>query len=132
MYAAYPTGHILVSELGTLIRSLGEAPSEAKLREVEAKLKKEDGGVVTFDEFMVALNKVSSECPKYTVKDIENALAEFDTENTGLIAAAELKRILTTMGEKLTEAEFDEVFKDVQSTADGMVKYSEVAKMLAS
>lgn len=52
----------------------------------------------------------------------------FDKDGTGYIGVGELRYILTSLGEKLTDAEMDDVLKGVNVTRDGNVNYIEFVK----
>ena len=53
-----------------------------------------------------------------------NIFSLFDRDGDGYIDASELRYLLTTLGEKLTDAEVDEIIKDVDVDGDGRVNYS--------
>lgn len=42
----------------------------------------------------------------------------------GMISSAELRHIMTNMGEKLTDEEVDEMIKEADSDGSGMVNYN--------
>ena len=54
---------------------------------------------------------------------ILSQLSLFDRDGDGYIDAKELRYLLTTLGEKLTDAEVDEIIKDVDVDGDGKVNY---------
>ena len=47
-----------------------------------------------------------------SAEEIIDAFASFDKEGSGKISAKELKQIMMTMGEKMTEDEADQMIKD--------------------
>ena len=47
----------------------------------------------------------------------------FDKDGDGFIDAAELRHLLTNLGEKLTEQEVDEMIREVDIDGDGKVNY---------
>lgn len=48
----------------------------------------------------------------------------FDKEGSGTISNAELRKIMTTYGETLTEEEVDEMIRDADTDGDGVVDYA--------
>ncbi|KAG9042159.1 SCF ubiquitin ligase complex subunit cdc4 [Tulasnella sp. UAMH 9824] len=56
----------------------------------------------------------------------------FDKEGNGFIGAGELRYVLTQLGEKMTDAEVDELMKGVQVGPDGNVNYETFTRMLLS
>lgn len=47
----------------------------------------------------------------------------FDKDGNGLINAAELRHVMTNLGEKLTDQEVDEMMKDADIDGDGQLNY---------
>ena len=54
---------------------------------------------------------------------IRDAFQTFDRDGNGLINAAELRHIMTNIGEKLTEQEVDEMIREFDLDRDGNVSY---------
>jgi len=47
----------------------------------------------------------------------------FDKNNDGLISSTELRRVMTNLGEKLSEEEVEDMIKEADLDGDGMVNY---------
>ena len=47
----------------------------------------------------------------------------FDKNGDGYISAAELRNVMTTLGEKLTVEEVDEMIREADIDGDGQVNY---------
>lgn len=47
----------------------------------------------------------------------------FDKDNNGLISSTELRRVMTNLGEKLTEEEVEDMIKEADMDGDGMINY---------
>ncbi|CAI9620473.1 unnamed protein product [Staurois parvus] len=62
--------------------------------------------------------------------EIMVAMLMSDREKSGLIPLAELKSKLTKMGEKLSPEEVNDLFRDVEVTPDGMVKYEALVQKI--
>lgn len=48
----------------------------------------------------------------------------FDKNNDGVISSSELRRVMTNLGEKLTEEEVEDMIKEADIDGDGMVNYN--------
>lgn len=47
----------------------------------------------------------------------------FDKDGNGFISAAELRHVMTNLGEKLTDEEVDEMIREADVDGDGQVNY---------
>lgn len=61
--------------------------------------------------------------PRNKEDEIKEAFRVFDRDNTGFISAAELKHVLTNIGEKLTDKEVDELIREIDVDRNGQVNY---------
>lgn len=50
-------------------------------------------------------------------------LKVFDKDGNGFISAAELRHVMTNLGEKLTDEEVDEMIREADIDGDGQVNY---------
>ena len=58
--------------------------------------------------------------------------AVFDKDGNGFISAAELRHVMTNLGEKLTDEEVDEMIREADVDGDGQINYEEFVKMMMS
>ena len=65
-------------------------------------------------------------------EEIIEAFKVFDKDGNGFISAAELRHIMTNLGEKLTDEEADEMIREADVDGDGMINYVEFVKMMMS
>lgn len=67
-----------------------------------------------------------------TEDEFIEAFKVFDRDGNGLVSAAELRHVMTSMGEKMTDEEVDEIIKEAQLDGDGMLNYEGFVKMMMS
>lgn len=48
----------------------------------------------------------------------------FDKDNNGVISSTELRRVMTNLGEKLTDDEVEDMIKEADIDGDGNVNYN--------
>lgn len=51
----------------------------------------------------------------------QEAFKVFDRDNNGYISAAELRHVMTSIGEKLTDDEVDEMIREADQDGDGRI-----------
>ena len=56
-------------------------------------------------------------------EEIREAFRVFDKDGNGYISAAELRHVMTNLGEKLTDEEVDEMIREADIDGDGQVNY---------
>ncbi|XP_059160663.1 myosin, essential light chain, adductor muscle-like [Physella acuta] len=115
---AFKTGHMLYClglnpTLGTVKKNGGTD----KLGEKAYKL----------EEFLPIFSAVSKEKDTGTFADFNEAFKTFDREGQGFISAAEMRHVLTCLGEKLKDAEVDEIIQatDTREDLEGNIKYED-------
>lgn len=65
-------------------------------------------------------------------EEIKEAFKVFDKDGTGVISAAELRHVMTNLGEKLTDTEVDDLIKEADVDGDGQINYEEFVKLMLS
>lgn len=102
-------GSINAKDLGLLMRALGANPSQSKLNEIIEEFEREHDGYLDFPQFVKLMKR---EClPPDNEAEIKKAFQVFDIEGNGKISVSELKTVLTTLGETLTNDEVEELIK---------------------
>jgi calmodulin len=99
-------GKITGSEIGPLLRCLGQNPSEAEIHDMLDEVDLEGNGYIGFDEFLYMLNRQMQEGDNE--EEVLDAFKLFDRDGDGKITAAELTHILKNLGEPLSQAEVDQ------------------------
>ena len=57
-------------------------------------------------------------------EELREAFRVFDKDGNGFISAAELRHVMTNLGEKLTDEEVDEMIKEADTDGDNRVSFS--------
>jgi myosin light chain 6 len=83
-----------------------------------------------FDEFLPIYEAILKEKEGGNFADFIEAFKTFDREGQGFISFAELRMVLGSYGERLTDAEIDEIIKytDTHEDLEGNVKYEDFIK----
>lgn len=121
-------GKIAASELGILMRSLGGNPTQAQLKEITTTEKLTSP--FDFPRFLDLMKTHLN--PEPFDRQLRDAFRVLDKEGTGTVSVKELRHVLTSIGEKLEPAEFDEWIREVEVGNDGNIKYEDfIQRMLA-
>lgn len=121
-------GKIAASELGILMRSLGGNPTQAQLKEIITQ--ENLNSPFDFPRFLDLMRKHMKLEP--FDRQLRDAFKVLDKESTGFVSVSDLRHILTSIGEKLEAAEFDEWIREVDVGSDGKIKYEDfIQRMVA-
>ena len=123
-------GTITTKELGTVMRSLGQNPTEAELQDMINEVDQDGSGTIDFPEFLTLMARKMQDSD--SEEEIKEAFRVFDKDGNGFISAAELRHVMTNLGEKLTDEEVDEMIREADVDGDGQINYEEFVKMMMS
>lgn len=73
----------------------------------------------TFIEFLTMMARKMKDTD--SEEEIREAFKVFDRDNNGFISAAELRHVMTSIGEKLTDDEVDEMIREADQDGDGRI-----------
>jgi len=121
-------GFITTKELGTVMRSLGQSPTEHELQDMINEVDTDGSGTIDFPEFLQMMAKKMKDID--SEEEITEAFRVFDKDGNGYISAAELRHVMTSLGEKLTDDEVDEMIREADLNGDGQIDYEEFVKMM--
>uniref|UniRef100_M0RDP3 Myosin light chain 6B like 1 n=1 Tax=Rattus norvegicus TaxID=10116 RepID=M0RDP3_RAT len=114
-------GKLLYSQCwGDLIRTLGQNPTNAEVLKVLGNPKNNElkSRRVDFETFLLMLQAVAKHRDQDTYEDYLDRLRVFDKEGNGKVMGAELRHVLTTLGEKMTEEEVETVLAGHEDSND--------------
>jgi myosin light chain 6 len=82
---------------------------------------------ITFEQFLPILSTIGKNREPPVLEDFIEGFRVFDKEQNGFIHSAELRHLLTNLGERLTDDEVNELLQG-QEDATGNVNYEEFVK----
>merc|ERR1712183_543862 len=117
-------GSISTAELGAVMQSLGKPSTEAELKNLMKNVDTNKDGTLDFNEFLTLMSR------KNENEEMKAAFAAFDKDGNGFITSAELKEVMKSMGESLSDAEVDAMIKEADMNGDDQVNYEEFIKLM--
>jgi len=123
-------GSITLKELTQVLKSI---KSDFTLSQIESIISDADlSGIekLKYDDFinLMAL--------KYKVTDSEediiNAFKVFDKEGNGVISCCELRHIMTSIGDNISEEEVNDMIREHEINGEGYIFYEDFVKALIS
>mmetsp|Transcript_46194 Transcript_46194/g.122463 ORF Transcript_46194/g.122463 Transcript_46194/m.122463 type:complete len:156 (+) Transcript_46194:52-519(+) len=123
-------GVITLKKLGNVLRALGQNPTEAELITMlnDPELENENENEIDFPQFLsIMAEKMSDTSPE---DEILEAFKVFDRSGNGFVSSAELRHVLTHLGENLDDHDIDEMIRSADEDMDGQINYEEFVKLL--
>ncbi|CAO1319604.1 unnamed protein product [Diamesa hyperborea] len=120
-------GKIQQQQIGECLRALGQNPTESDVKKFTHQLKPDER--ISFEVFLPIYQAISKQRSGDTADDFVEGLRHFDKDASGFISSAELRHLLTTLGEKLSDDEVENLMNN-QEDSQGNVNYEEFVRMV--
>ena len=122
-------GTITTKELGTVMRSMGQMPTEKELLDMINEVDSDGNGFIDFQEFLTLVaRKMSAETE--SEEEMMHAFKVFNRDGDGFISAPELRLVMVNLGEKLTDEELDEMIREADVDGDGQINFEEFKRLM--
>lgn len=112
--------------LGEALRALGLNPTEGEIRSLLNDMNRVER--ISIQQFQVIFERLhrQREAP-VPAEEFIDGLRVFDKDGNGLIPATELRHLLTTLGERLTDDEVEQLISEFEDK-NGMIVYEDFIK----
>ncbi|KAM6468928.1 myosin light polypeptide 6 isoform 6-T6 [Liasis olivaceus] len=126
-------GKILYSQCGDVMRALGQNPTNAEVMKVLGNPKSDEMNMKTlsFEQFLPMMQTIAKNKDQGCFEDYVEGLRVFDKEGNGTVMGAEIRHVLVTLGEKMTEEEV-EMLVAGHEDSNGCINYEELVRMVLS
>lgn len=121
-------GVISFTELGVIMKSLGQRPTENELEALVSAVIHKDRDQIEFNEFLRLMAKNMAEID--TERNLKEAFRVFDKDDDGYLLVGELRRVMTSLGEKMSSEEVDDMIREADKNGDGKINYAEFVHAL--
>lgn len=122
------SGNIPHDKLNTVMRALGLSPSEKELQEITHLLDPSNSGNISLNSFV---NEMRNRCKAgdSNMEEYLDSFRLFDRDMDGWISTEELKHIMTTLGERLSDTEVEDMLKEADPQGKGQIHYETFIRM---
>jgi len=114
MFDKSGSGTISKTELTSLLRAMGQNPTDSQVNDMINEVDVDGSGVVEFNEFVNFFRRNMNMDPENEAKE---AFRRFDAENEGYVRLDEIKFVLSNLPVKLSVGEIDEIIDAIQASA---------------
>lgn len=121
-------GRITSREVGAAIRSVGLNPTESELKDMVNEVNNK-GGTVDVNGLCQVITKRIKEMTT-TPQELGDAFQVFDKQGNGQVSIHDLRHSLTTLGERLTDEELDELVREADQDGEGLANFEDLVKIL--
>jgi calmodulin len=119
------SGLLGVQEIYKAFISFGMEITKEEVEEKIAVVDSDGSGEIDFPEFMGMINGLQGEDEKSEEDEVLRAFQTFDKNGNKFLDCREFKYILTSLGDKFTDEEVTEIFKEADLDRDGKLFYHE-------
>ncbi|XP_016970124.1 calmodulin-1 [Drosophila rhopaloa] len=130
LYDTEKTGWVSVKQLGGVMRALGEILTEAEIYDLANESGTDFGGQVQFKDFLYVMSKRLEE--QNSLVSLKQAFKIFDRNEVNYFTTAEIRTIMTNLGEKMSDDDLHEMFQDIDLDKDGKISFSEFVTAMRS
>ncbi|CAB3999463.1 calmodulin-alpha-like isoform X3 [Paramuricea clavata] len=122
------SGYITTKELGSIMRSLGQNPTEVELQEIMNTVDFDGNGTIDFNEFVNMMININNN----TLDEAElvEAFRTFDNDDKGYIFSSELRSVLRYIGDNIPDEEINDIVKDARHGFNRKILFEEFKQMV--
>nr|XP_034179284.1 myosin light chain alkali isoform X1 [Osmia lignaria] len=131
IYDADGSNNIDCMDLGNVLRALNLNPTNATIEKLGGT-KKRGEKLMKLDEFLPIYSQCKKDKEQGCYEDFLECLKLYDKQENGTMLAAELSHTLLALGERLEDAQVEEVLKDCMDAEDedGFIPYAPFLRRL--
>ena len=128
LFDKYGDGTVECCEIGDMLRAVGVNPTQEEVRRAVADIDLSGKNRITFEEFLPLLFNEMKKIPgTHKLESFTEGFRVFDRENNGMVSVAEVRHLLTNLGERLTSEDVDILVSGMEDSR-GMINYEDFVR----
>ena len=121
-------GTVTVDEIGHVMKSLGQNPTEAEIRTMVKEVDTKGQGEIDFDDFCVLMQRMTGDADENSYDETRETFKAFDNSGNDKIKVSDLKSVLQGLSVKLTASELSGIMDELESIGSE-IGYSDFTKI---
>jgi len=133
MFDKEKKGFIHTSQVGQILRTMGQAFEERDLKQLIKEFDSDGSNQIEFEEFaaLVARFIMDDEDSGALEEELREAFRLYDKQGNGYINVSDLRDILRALDDNITEDELDEMIAEIDTDGSGTVDFDEFMEMMS-
>ena len=125
MFDKNKKGTISANDITKIMKNFGYPISRKEVEKMVAEMDTSGNGELDFEEFVTFMQKQTQYIDESDEDQVLKAFKSFDKDHDGKITNYEFKYLLTQMGDKFSEEEVDQLFKECNLDINGTLVYQD-------
>ena len=133
MFDKEKKGFIHTSQVGQILRTMGQAFEERDLKQLIKEFDTDGSNQIEFEEFaaLVARFILEDDDSGALEEELREAFRLYDKQGNGYINVSDLRDILRALDDNITEDELDEMIAEIDTDGSGTVDFDEFMEMMS-
>lgn len=130
LYVKKGTEDVATKDLDQLFKAMALHIDDEKLKDWADEMDEDATGLVDWERFKILFERKLKEDEEE--KELKEAFRVLDSNKKGVIPVSDLRWILKSLGDDITEEEIDDMIAETDTDGSGTVDYEEFKSLMSS